>query len=102
MHYPRSRARWERLLWWRGPRCGACGVPWMCDEAMKERLRSQSPRVRNDRTGAWATEAAVDHPEESGPEAFGPTAVQLANSGIRPGLDNGQRARRLGGDGSND
>ena len=53
MHYPREREWWERLLWWRPRRCNVCGTRWVCDEALKERLRKRSEAVRNDRTGAW-------------------------------------------------
>jgi hypothetical protein len=63
MHYPRSQAWWQRLLWLRKPRCRACGVPWMCDEAKKERVRSQFRQLHNDRTGAWAAGATAAYPE---------------------------------------
>jgi hypothetical protein len=62
MHYPRSQTWWERLVWWRRRRCAACGVPWMCDEAQKDRLRARSPRIHDDRTGAWAADATMEYP----------------------------------------
>ncbi|GGN47055.1 hypothetical protein FHR83_007488 [Actinoplanes campanulatus] len=52
-HYPRVQAWWERFLPGRKPRCAACGVQWMCDEAIKERNRKRAGKVRNDRTGTW-------------------------------------------------
>jgi hypothetical protein len=61
-HYPRSQTRWERLLPWRKPRCQGCGVPWMCDEATKERLLGQSLRIRNDHTGAWPAGVTMEYP----------------------------------------
>lgn len=60
LHYPRSQTWWERLLR-RRRRCGVCGVPWMCDEAQKEQYRRRSPRVRNDRTGAWPMGVTMEY-----------------------------------------
>ena len=60
-HYPRSQTRWERFLR-RRPRCAACGLPWTCDEAARERLRALSPQVRNDHTGAWPAEVTAAYP----------------------------------------
>ncbi|GAB1694931.1 hypothetical protein KRM28CT15_67340 [Krasilnikovia sp. M28-CT-15] len=54
-HYPRAQAWWERLAWWRARRCAVCGMPWLCDEATKARMRKRSQVVRNDHTGAWAS-----------------------------------------------
>jgi hypothetical protein len=47
---------------WRKPLCRVCGVRWTCDEAKRERLRSQSLRIRNDHTGAWAAGATMEYP----------------------------------------
>lgn len=80
MHYPRSQTRWERVLR-RHRRCAVCGLSWMCDEVQKERLRRQSPRICNDRTGAWSAAVTAAYPEVGRAELLTAAQAWRGNGG---------------------
>lgn len=80
LHYPRAQTWWERFLR-RRRRCGVCGVRWMCDEAKKERYRRWSPRIRNDRTGAWPACTTMEYPAVGRAGSLTPAQAWRGNGG---------------------
>jgi hypothetical protein len=85
MHYPKARAWWWRFAWWRVQRCAMCGMPWTCDEAVKDRNRARLAAIRNDRTGAWGV--TRDWPAQAYEQvgrAGNMTPAQLRRSQGRP------------------
>jgi hypothetical protein len=62
-HYPREQSRWDRVLPWRRATCATCGLPWMCDEAIKEAHHARMSAIRDDKTGSWSSMNTLAYPQ---------------------------------------
>ncbi|GAB1689423.1 hypothetical protein KRM28CT15_12260 [Krasilnikovia sp. M28-CT-15] len=76
MHYPRARSRWQ---FWVRRQCAVCGLPWKCDEAVRQDVRARF--APGDRTATWQRLPTQAWPQVGRPGALTPAQDYRANGG---------------------